>query len=81
MTAKRKFVAFRCNAETTEVHIPGNGNYGTLCGIDGDDPFAGQCPTPLPPNPYITCRDCEQLWKTCRRYTARDFYPARESAK
>jgi hypothetical protein len=50
-----------------------NGNYATLCGLDGDDVSVGIRPEQLRSDPKITCPDCWMLFLACRKYSVNDF--------
>lgn len=70
-----KYIAVRMNDEVI-VHLPGAiGDYATLCGLDGNDDSRSvdQHPTDVPRNAKVNCAHCSALWKTARRYSAKDF--------
>jgi len=47
------------------------GVYATLCGLDGDDPTAGQKTVKLPKNPRITCETCLAIIRHAKEYKVR----------
>jgi hypothetical protein len=49
-----------------------NGNYSTLCGLDGDDPEIDQSVEETT-DEFITCRTCQKIILHCRQFTFRDF--------
>ena len=55
------------------THLPGENNYATLCGLDGNDPNVGQEPASVGRRRRVTCPDCFRLWNTCRPYALADF--------
>lgn len=59
-----------------EVHATGDGNYATLCGLDGYDDSVGQKVVPLDIGARITCQHCIQIILTAKKYGRRDFASA-----
>jgi hypothetical protein len=55
-------IGVRCKS-SIEYHIRGNGNFDTLCGLDGDDPLAGTFGTIAPKRgDKINCPQCKAIW-------------------
>lgn len=68
-----KFVAVKING-IVSVHLPHtNGNYYTLCGLDGSDEYVGQEIVDVPIGAKVDCTDCLHIWEVCKLFTARDF--------
>jgi len=70
-----KYVAILTGG-VVKVHLPHtNGNYATLCGMDGDDPdpVVDQETVSVPKDAKVDCDDCIAIWSVCRQFTARDF--------
>ena len=69
----KRFVAIAIDGEVG-VHAVGDGNYASLCGLDGTDDGVGQQTAALPlGTTKIDCPQCQALWRACRRYRAADF--------
>lgn len=56
-------------------HIVGDGNYATLCGLDGDDPSPAvqQRIAELPNVPRIDCVNCWRAFVACQQLRLSDF--------
>lgn len=54
------------------VHMEGDGNYATACGLDGDDPKTDQAGASQTKE-KINCLTCLQLWETAHGYKKSDF--------
>jgi hypothetical protein len=68
-----RFVAVKSD-DVTEIHLPPvNGNYATLCGLDGNDAEVGQFPVPVPVGAKVTCQECHALWLLVSTYKPSDF--------
>jgi hypothetical protein len=67
-------VAIVCDGDR-QIHMAGDGNYATACGLDGNDPTAGQSmsATTNLSTDKIDCPHCLRLWELCRQYGKRDF--------
>ena len=78
-----KLVTIKCNG-ATETHLPHqNGNYATLCGMDGDDEEAGvnQATVRTPKYAKVNCQDCWDIWSVARQFDATTFaFSARHDA-
>ena len=75
MSGRPAFVAIALEGKV-EVHAPGLGSYATLCGLDGDDPDAGQSPAELKRGAKIDCKDCIGIITFAKQFGRRDFKPA-----
>ena len=64
-----------------EVHMIGDGTYATLCGVDGDDPNAGQFMSTVNDHEKINCAACVRLWTACRAFSRGDFLVPPSTAK
>lgn len=70
-----KYVAVEIDG-CVDVHLPGTtGNYFTLCGIDGDDPFLEQIATSVPRGSKVNCLACYRIWRTASKFSLEDFSP------
>ena len=66
-------VALRVEGKT-EIHaVDTNGNYATLCGVDGDDDLLEQESIDLPKRAAITCETCYSIYRLARELRASDF--------
>jgi len=66
------------SGEETFVHMMHtNGNYATLCGLDGDDPDGSvdqeTLPLPITHTVPIDCPDCKDIYCLCLEYNRTDF--------
>lgn len=71
----KKLVAI-LSGGVTSIHFPHkNGNYATLCGMDGDDPdkTVDQMEIELPKNARVDCEDCIALFDVCKKYKESDL--------
>jgi len=74
-----KYVAVEIKG-VISIHMPhDSGNYATLCGLDGDDPYpeVDQKVVPLPEDAKIDCLECFQLWNVSRKFGIDDFVAKR----
>lgn len=72
-TRRGKLIQIDCEGRR-EVHAASaNGDYATLCGLDGNDPAIGQTGTSFVSNAQINCPQCRAIWETARLYRPRDF--------
>ncbi len=65
-----KLVTIRCNGKT-ETHLPHhNGNYATLCGMDGDDDhyIVSQSTISTPKGAKVNCKDCFDVWDLAHQF-------------
>jgi hypothetical protein len=68
-----KYVAVEIDGEIS-VHLPHqNGNWYTLCGIDGDDPANSQYTVDVPEGAKVDCISCFRIWNVARKYRISDF--------
>lgn len=61
-----------------DVHLPGvNGNYATLCGLDGDDPDAAvqQRTVPTKADARVNCETCRDIWRFCKNVSPKLLFP------
>lgn len=74
MSRQDHMIAIRVD-DITEVHATGGSgvDYATLCGLDGDDPGAGQYPAELPKQAKIDCVACRQIFERARQLRKTDF--------
>lgn len=72
---KKMYVAIVCDGKLNIHMAHQNGNYMTLCGMDGDDSesYVNQRTVMVPKNAKIDCPDCRDIWTTCQMYKAGDF--------
>ena len=71
----KKFVAVKSYG-VVKIHLPHtNGNYYTLCGMDGDDDSASvdQHIVSVPKGAKVNCDDCIAIWEICKDYSDKDF--------
>ena len=66
------------SGEETFVHMMHtNGNYATLCGLDGDDSSGWvdqeTLSLPITHKVRINCPDCKDIWLLCSEYDRTDF--------
>ncbi len=62
-----------------EIHAAAsnNGNYATLCGLDGDDPGIGQqSGGTARPGEKINCHQCIGVWLAAKPYQTSSFDPS-----
>ena len=58
------------------IHMPPHdGNYATLCGLDGNDwdEAANQRPAKVSLGANINCEDCKAIWQHVQKYKTGDF--------
>jgi len=68
-----KIVAVKIEGVIT-THLPSeNGNYTTLCGLDGDDPSIGQELHKLKGKAWVDCAHCTSIFRVCSRFSPKDF--------
>jgi hypothetical protein len=71
--AGNRYVAVEVEGEVFVHAHDATGNYATLCGLDGDDPRAGQRPAQVPLGAKISCHTCQKIIVMSRKYTKKDF--------
>lgn len=57
--------------EAVQVHLPGFGEYATLCGLDGEDEEIGQETVATARGAVVDCPDCTRIWAFCRQVPGR----------
>lgn len=72
--SNEKFVAVRADG-VVAVHATnaGGGDYGTLCGMDGDDDVVDQTPADLPKRPKVNCGTCIRIIEHAHSYRKSDL--------
>ena len=71
-----RFAAVLLDDQLT-IHLPHtDGNYYTLCGLDGMDSEVGQAVADVPKGAKVTCKECRYIWRLAKEYTAKDFQSA-----
>lgn len=59
---------------TVQTHIPHpDGNYATLCGLDGDDDNPASRQFTVAAGAKIDCADCLAIFEACGAYRLSDF--------
>ena len=68
-----KYVAVLLDGELT-IHLPHtDGNYYTLCGLDGMDESVGQEVADVPKGAKVDCKECHNIWLLAKGFSAKDF--------
>ena len=68
-----KYVSVLLDGKLT-VHLPHtNGDYYTLCGLDGTDGVVGQEVVDVPKGAKVDCKDCHNIWLLAKEFSAKDF--------
>lgn len=63
-------ITINCQGDI-RVHLPGTGNYATVCGLDGDDVDQETLPTRR--GARVDCDECREFWNHCRSFKPRHF--------
>lgn len=71
---KKRLVAIEVDGDVG-IHARAEGNYMTLCGLDGGLTSGDQRAVELPDHPLIDCAACAEAVKIARRLRVRDFVP------
>lgn len=70
-----KYVAVKVEG-VINVHLPHtDGNYYTLCGLDGADEWVEQEIVGVPKGAKVDCVHCLRIWETCKEFSKKDFAP------
>ena len=63
------------------IHLPHtDGNYYTLCGLDGMDEEVGQAVADVPKGAKVNCKQCYWIWKVSKEFRLSDFVTDIENA-
>ena len=79
----RKYVAVQIDGKIT-VHLPHtDGNYYTLCGLDGNDPHEhiDQKTVDVPDSALVDCFSCFGIFNISRKYSMADFCTEKENSE